>query len=380
MKTKILFPIILALVLTACAPAQTSTPTVASIPSTPTLSATSTPAPTVTITAIPTPLGGFPKLLIVADNALQTINTDGSGVDTIVPREQFEKMFPAISASGGTPYISAVISPDGKKILVITCTFLGFSCENKRLYLSTIDLATIVNFKSYSGGLLQWSPDSDKVLLQGSANSMSKQIISANASNFGNITQLPKSSAAFWSFDGANIYYYDNGLYVIKSDGTGQQTMKCDLCSMAGDLSSYSIAASPDGQRIAIGYKDGTLIIARADLSTFKTGLVGGYINQLHWSPDSQKVAVDINTGSNQTDIFVVGLDGSIIEKLPRPEGINYINTCGWSLDSQQIDYLAILESGHALYLQGLGQTKPTLLMSVKTDSISCPIWLSTQP
>lgn len=241
-------------------------------------------------------------------------------------------------------------------------------------------MATIVNFKAYSGGLFQWSPDSDKVLLQGLGNSMNKQIVSANASSFGSITHFPTSSAAFWSFDGANIYYYDNGLYVVKSDGTGKQTVKCDLCSMAGDLSSYAVAMSPDGQRIAIGYKDGTVIIASADLTTFKMGIVGGYINQLHWSPDSQKVAVDINSGSSQTDIFVVGLDGSIIEKLPRPEGINYISTCGWSPDSQQMDYLAILESGHALYLQRMGQTKPTLLMSVKTDSISCPVWLSPQP
>lgn len=380
MKTKILLPIILALILTACAPAQTFTPTATPAPSTPTLSATSAPPPAATIPPIPTPLGGFLKLLIVASNALQTINSDGSGTDVIVPRGQFEKIFPAISASRGVPYLSAVISPDGKKILVITCTFFGFSCENKILYLSTVDLTTIVKFKSYSGGLLQWSPDSNNILLQGLGNSMSKQIVSANASSFGSITHLPESSAAFWSFDGANIYYYDNGLYVVKSDGTGRQTVKCDLCSMAGNLSSYAIAASPDDQRIAIGYKDGTLIIASADLSTFKTGRVGGYINQLHWSPDSQKVAVDINTDSSQTDIFVVGLDDSIIEKLPRPQGINYINTCGWSPDSQQIDYLAILESGNAIYLQRIGQEKPTLLMSVKTDSISCPVWLSTQP
>jgi len=319
-------------------------------------------------------------MLIVADNELWRINMDAPGMQVIIPRGQFEKKFPEVSASSINSYISAVISPDGKKILLLTCTFFGFSCGNKKLYLSTVDLATIVEIKSYSGGLLQWSPDSDKVLLQGSANSMSKQIISANASSFGAVTQLPKSSAAFWSFDGANVYYYNNGLYIIKSDGTGQQTVKCDLCSMAGNLSSYAIAASPDGQRIAIGYKDGTLIITSADLSTFKMGLVGGYINQLHWSPDSQKVAVDINTGSNQTDIFVVGLEGSIIEKLPRPERINYINTCGWSPDSRQIDYLAILEPGNALYLQGLGQEKPTLLTSVKTNSMSCPVWLSIQP
>jgi len=242
-----------------------------------------------------------------------------------------------------------------------------------------MDLATIVNFESYSGGLLQWSPDSDKILLQGLGNSMNKKIVSANISNFGNITPLPASSAAFWSFDGANVYFYDNGLYIIKSDGTGKQTVKCDLCAMAGSLASYAIAQSPDGQRIAIGYKDGTVIIANSDLSTFKMGVVSGYINQLHWSPDSQKVAVDINSGSNQTDIFIVGLDGSIIEKIPRPEGINYINTCGWSPNSQQIDYLAILESGNALYLHGLGQNTPTLLMSVKTNSISCPVWLPTQ-
>ena len=199
--------------------------------------------------------------------------------------------------------------------------------------------------------------------------------------DFGKVTHLPISSSAFLSSDGNQVYYYNKGWFIVNSDGTGMQLLKCDMCSMVTDPSSFIIAESPDRKSVAVGYLDGTVIIAStSDFSNFKLASLGNYVSQIHWSPDSQKLAVDVNTDSTHSDVIVLGTDGTVFEKLARPEGVNFISTCGWSPDGRQTDYLAILSTGHSRYLHTIGQQKPYKLLSIEGGDQSCPVWLPAKP
>jgi len=374
MKTKWIYFLVTTCLLAGCVSATKVTPP------TPTVRRpTATVIPTET--PIPGPVAGSGKLLIVVNNEVKLINADGSDETTVISKQQFETQFAPLPAETGIPYWSGSISPDGKKILVLTCTRVGYSCENYKLYLSDMDFKHVKTFESYEGGVMQWSYDGSKILLRptnGIKESM--DIISAGA-NFGEVTQLPVSSSAFLSSDGNQVYYYDEVWSVVNSDGTEAHPLKCDMCSLAASPSSFVIAESPNRQLVAIGYLDGTVIIAStSDLSNFKLASVGNYVSQIHWSPDGQKIAVDVNTDSTHSDVLVLGIDGTVIEKLARPEGVNYISTCGWSPDSTQIDYTAILSTGSSFFLHTLGQQKPFPLFSVEGGEQSCPIWLPAAP
>jgi hypothetical protein len=373
MKTKWIYFLAVTCLMAGCVSIpdiMTSTPTV----SMPTATATKTPDPG--------PVPGSGKLLVVVNNEVKLINADGSGETTIISKQQFETQFAPLPAETGIPYWSGIISPDGKKLLVLTCTRVGYSCENYKLYLSDMDFKRVKTFESYEGGVMQWSDDGSKILVRptnGIKESM--DIISAGA-DFGEVTQLPVSSSAFLSSDGNQVYYYDEVWSIVNSDSTEAHPLKCDMCSMVSNPSSFVIAESPNRQLAAIGYLDGTVIIAStSNLSNFKLASVGNYVSQIHWSPDGKKMAVDVNTDSTHSDVIILGTDGTVIEKLARPEGVNYVSTCGWSPDSAQIDYMAILSAGNSFYLHTLGQQEPFPLFStIEGGDQSCPVWLPSNP
>ena len=378
-NSPLLFSVMLAL-LSACSPGQAASQPTAMLPVS---SATVAPIPTVTQTLVPTlipsptpvPLAG--RLLIVVNNELRQLSADGSSDQVILAKQQFETRFPAIGGKDGVAYRSAILSPDGEKILVVTCSQFSRFCDNKRLYLSSLDLSDTLTIQSYSGGLLEWSPTSKLVMLQAETDARIKTVISAAKDSYGKINSLPGSQAAFWSFDGSKIYYYDQkAWYVVNSDGSQKTTLKSDICANAPDPSSYALAQSPNGQKIAIGYMDGTVIIASTDLVSYKFGLLGGYVNKLFWSPDSTKLAVDIRTSTNQSDVYILNRDGMVLNKLRHPEGAKFLNTCGWSPDGLNIDFLGLGDSGNDLYLQPVIQSEAILRLSLPEVNSSCPVWL----
>jgi len=319
--------------------------------------------------------------MIVIHNELEVVNADGSSSQTIISKQEFEKEFAPIPTKKGIPQWYSTVSPDGKKLLVLTCSMIGFECFNYKLYISDIDSQRVKTFQSYKAGLMQWSPDGDKILIrETNGNTGGVDIISAG-DDFGKVTHLPVASSAFWSSDGKSVYYYNNEWFNIQSDGTGAQPLKCDLCSLASNPSNLVIAESPDGKWIAIGTTDGTVIIANSsNFNQFKLASVGSYVNQIYWSPDSQNLAVDVDTSSNQSDVIVLKVDGTVIEKLVHPQGANFIITCGWSPNSKQIDHLAIFSTDSGLYLHTIGQQPPFHLLSIDNHDLNCPIWLLASP
>jgi Tol biopolymer transport system component len=365
------FVVLAAILLTSCAPVQ-NVP-ISTAAATLISTATSTPAPTATDTPVPTPVGGSGKLMLVVDHEIKVINPGGIDEEIMISRQEFEQRFPLLP---GYVYRYSIISPDAQKIIVAVCRYRGFSrCMDYTIRLSTIDGSQSSIIASNSG-VPVWSPDSKKILIE--AGRTGRQVFSADE-HFGAFVDLPGASTAFWSYDSQLIYYYDKGWYTVKPDGTDIQALKCDICKMGSEPSSYAVAQSPDGQRIALGLSDGTLVITNPDLTDFKFATLGSYVNNVHWSPDSSSLVVDTSSGSGGSDISILAADGSIIQKLQKPDGIEFVNICGWSPDSRLITYIALRDSGGDLYLQSLGAEEPILLASFQPGESTCPIWLTGQ-
>ena len=312
--------------------------------------------------------------MVVADHQVKVINPAGLDEKIMIPQQEFEQRFPLPPSYA---YRFSSLSPDGQKIIVATCRYSGFSpCFDYTLYLSTLDGSRSSIIASNSG-VPAWSPDSKRILIQ--AGRSGQQVYSAEE-NFGTFVDMPSASAAFWSYDGELIYYYDKGWFTVKKDGSDIQALKCDICKLASEPSAYAVAQSPDGQRIALGMIDGTVVIANPDLTQFKFAALGNYVNSVHWSPDSTKIAVDTTSGSDSSGITIIGVDGAILQPLQKPEGIKFVRTCGWSPDSQSITYITLRDSGSDLYLQSFSAEEQTLLVSFQVGEDNCPVWLTGTP
>lgn len=321
-------------------------------------------------------MGGSGKLMIVVDHEIKVIDPSGSDEKVLVSRGEFEQRF---SISHGFNYRFSKISPDGQKILVGVCRRVGVQpCADYKLTMSIIDGSRTSMINSV-GAVPDWSPDGKKILTQ--AGPGGRQVFSVEE-NFGNVIDLPSASTAFWSYDGSLIYYYDKGWFTIKNDGTDKRALECDICKLASEPSAYAVAQSPDGQKIGLGLTNGTVVITNPEMAYFKIATLGSYVNRVYWSPDSTKLAVETTTWPDKSDIAIVGDDGSIIKQLQMPEGVKFVNTCGWSPDSQLIDYIAIRDSGAGgdLYLQSLNVAEPIYLLAFPPGEDSCPVWLMGNP
>jgi Tol biopolymer transport system component len=377
-KNSLIALLTLILLSTACSPQMAANPT--QTPEPPTITITPSVTPTSLPTATSTPLPPAGKIVIAEKNieliALPADPTyEVADRNILIPAEEFEKDFPALGDKGLATF-SPFLSPDGKKLAVITCKSFMYSCLNTRIYLSTVERNQKIEFTTYNGGLMTWSPDSSYVMFQDAQNPERKKIISVRSDDFGSVRDLPPAQTAIWSYDSKQIYYFKNDWHIIDVNGENDQVIPCPLCAMVPSLSSFVAAQSPDGQYIAIGYMDGTLIIVRSnDFSNFKIGNAGGYISRLAWSPDSQKVAVNVNTTSDASDIIIMDTAATILEKMDRPEKVNIILLCNWSPDNRYIGFLSIEQTGYGLFLHEIaGQTYRRLF--VETPNQNCPVWI----
>ena len=165
MKINWIYFLVITSLLTSCTAAQKTavpTSTIAATTATAAIIPTSTP----TGTPIPKPVGGSGGLMILVNNEIRLVNADGSGEKTVISKQQFEKEFAPIPSKTGIPYWSANISPDGKKLLVLTCTRTSYSCETYKMYLSDIDFKRVRTSQEYKGGFMEWSSDSSKIPIQ----------------------------------------------------------------------------------------------------------------------------------------------------------------------------------------------------------------------
>jgi TolB protein len=120
------------------------------------------------------------------------------------------------------------------------------------------------------------------------------------------------------------IYSVDENIYIVNTDGTGQQRLGDSVISGQKAYYYYKPVGSHDGQKIAFGVDLGfncphyAVGVMNSDgsedtLLAFEIGRFG--LSKIEFSPDNQKILFLTSDGDN-SEIFVINIDGSGLDSL----------------------------------------------------------------
>jgi Tol biopolymer transport system component len=172
----------------------------------------------------------------------------------------------------------------------------------------------------------------------------------------------PDLQTPVWSPDGRKIAFlsrggghngpYDNGLYVVNADGSGQRRLTGDarinLGSLLAHLGRTTPAWSPDGRRIAFeSGRDGEngLYVVNADGSGRRILTRNGQAPA--WSPDGRKIAF-----FSHLKVYVMNADGSEHRNLTPGAKARGQAFLAWSPDGRKIAFLGDCgDSCHYVYV-----------------------------
>ena len=160
-----------------------------------TQTATAATAITITPSPIPTPLGGGNgRLMFFRDSTLYSFNITNQNAEVLLSQQQ---LMDALNIK--TVFwigIFGNISPDGKKGVIFACGDKPFNPGNCTMALIKTDLSLVkkFNFGTYPQ-TVQWSPDSQKLLIQTSPGGAIitgyvTHVIDSGDANFGKLTRL----------------------------------------------------------------------------------------------------------------------------------------------------------------------------------------------
>ena len=304
-------------------PTNTPIPTATHTP-TPVPTPTNTPIPTATSTPVPVGRIAFSSS---KDSSwdIHIVNPDGSGAVRVtdLPGDEY----------------GPVWSPDGQKI-----AFRHELEENSDIYVVNADGSglTQLTYHPKRDTNPVWSPDSQRIAFV-SDRVFDSDIYVVNADGL-LLTQLFDESRKLypaWSPDGQRVafsYYYHSfrgggyGVYVTNADWSEVNRLST--------YTSYGPVWSPDGQMIAfwrrIGSDDTNIYVMSVDGSG-ETRLTNNPASDVRpaWSPDGQRIAFDSNRDENW-NIYVVNADGSSSEaRLTNDPQDDYFGS--WSPDGQRI-------------------------------------------
>ena len=260
-------------------------------------------------------LGAFPgtngRLAFVNDGLLQTMNTDGSDVQTLDPFG-----------------VAPAWSPDGSKI-----AFNSSSTGNNNIYVINADGTGKTQLTFYTGDIgvssPTWSPDGSKIAFQND----SEGAIYVMNSNGTGITRLTNSLdfGPSWSPDGSKIAFTTvrhssrTEIYVMNADGTGQTRLTNNLDA------DFDPSWSPDGSKIVFMHDDAAASGDWPDIYTMNpdgTGVtnltntpVFAEVSAV-WSPDGTKIAF-IGSDDFNSDVYIMNANGSGRANITNSTGVN---------------------------------------------------------
>lgn len=229
-------------------------------------------------------------------NGIQTMNADGSGVQTVTP-------------NGAAP----AWSPDGARI-----AFIKNDGNDNEIFVMNADGTGItqLTFNTADDQGPTWSADGTKIGFNGNSTGV-YQIYTISPTG-GTPTALTSGAGGnftpSWSPNGAKIAFTStrdghNEIYVMNPDGTGQTR----LTALYAD-GNYDATWSPDGSKIAYTHGGGVpdIFVMNADGSNpvNLTNTAGVPEASATWSPDGTKI-VYVRDVSGIGDIFVMNANGT---------------------------------------------------------------------
>jgi hypothetical protein len=223
-----------------------------------------------------------------------------------------------------------------------------------------------------------WSPDGTKIAfygyprgaVQGGAN-YDVYVMSADGSAVANLTTTPADVESWfsqlnpkWSPDGTRIAYDgDDGLYVVKVDGSGTRI-----------ASGQDATWSPDGTRIAFGGQGGIFAVSPDGNGLVQLTSGPGFDEFPAFSPDGSRIAYQHSQGDERA-IYIMNVDGSNPSRVADFQG----DTMGrpvWSPDGSMLAFdLYLTDQTWDIYaVNSDGSGLAVLAGDPNTDELA-PVW-----
>jgi Tol biopolymer transport system component len=168
---------------------------------------------------------------------------------------------------------------------------------------------------------------------------------------------LADEKAHAWSPDGTKIVFLrqnDNHLYVMNADGTGVAQLTADDFQ---HLHNTNLSWSPDGTKIAYISGDDSahyLSVINAD-GTEKRRLreTNSPFLDVVWSPDATKIAYSNGASINQSNVWVMNVDGSGLTRVTNHGGSSgiYSRSPAWSPDSMRLVFETNRDGNDEIYM-----------------------------
>jgi Tol biopolymer transport system component len=168
-------------------------------------------------------------------------------------------------------------------------------------------------------------------------------------------TDAPHETAHAWSPDGTRLAFVrerDDNLYIINADGTNlTRPTNNDFQHIA----ITSLSWSPDGSKIAY--------VAGSDLVhyLYSINVDGTNKRLLHplnfpyldvaWSPDGTKLAFAVGAGFNQSDLYVMNVDGGGLTVFTSGGSGIYHRSLAWSPDGYRIAFESNRDGNDEIYV-----------------------------
>jgi Tol biopolymer transport system component len=217
--------------------------------------------------------------------------------------------------------------------------------------LSIIDVARQLEYRPIRlsvGGYYQWSADGQYLLFATNPPRENGNLYILNVET-GRITNLtPKGFIGYVSvspdsryvvFLGATTHWYSLDLTNFSLRQASEKPL---------NLGDSSPTWSPDGNFIAGSFREMLRIMAVEDegIRLF-SATTGDNINQLAWSPDSEKLIFSTTHWGGGGALYLLDVVGESMTKLTDSE-LNYVAGIDWSPDGRQVIFVSRDSLGHA--------------------------------
>jgi len=298
---------------------------------------------------------------------IHLVNPDGSN---------YKLLFPDESGLGG----GLVWAPDGENVLV-------FAREELQAFLADVETGVVGQCATCGipdAGDVAFSPDGSQLAV-GSSDGLYVVDLSGNRSE--RISDIARPGWLQWSPNGDRIGYFAFGdrprIYEVDI-GSGETTEPTAAHDGSG-LTFFAPQWSPDwdwvavrtssreGLAIQIMRADGTGLSKIADWEFRGEAMDPGLFPAPQWSPDGRRMLFTSYSPAGDSDIYVVGRDGSGLANLTNSPGTDTDPV--WSSDGRLIAFVSSRDGNREIYVMGADGSDPiNVSNSPQIDEFS-PAW-----